>query len=101
MDCVSRFSGYGQTFKASQIGKEFGYRTLLNTFSVNKQAAGQDMQVKDQKQSQGISVGGSLLAGLGAVINTGGSMRGSEAQDREEERRRRQKKKGRKNGRKI
>lgn len=96
-----RFIGYGQTFKASQIGKEFGYRTLLNTFSVNKQAAEHDVQVKDQKQSQGISVGGSLLAGLGAVINPDGSMRGSEAQDREEEKRRRLKKKGRKNGRKL
>jgi hypothetical protein len=74
---------------------------LLNTFSVNKQAAEHDVQVKDQKQSQGISVGGSLLAGLGAVITPGGSMRGSEAQDREEEKRRRLKKKGRKNGRKL
>lgn len=96
-----RFSVYGQTFKASQIGKEFGYRTLLNTFSVNRQTAEQDMQVKDQKQSQGRNVSGSLLYGLGAVIGPGVLMRKNEAKESEEEKRRKRKKKGRKNGRKI
>jgi len=60
-----RFSAYGQTFKASQIGKEFGYRTLLNTFSENRQ---ENKQYQQQSQSQGASIIGEVLSGLGSLI---------------------------------
>lgn len=33
-----RFTGYNETFKASAIGEEFGYRTLLQTFKSNAEA---------------------------------------------------------------
>lgn len=66
-----RFSGYGQTFKASQIGKEFGYRTLLNSFSENKLS---EQQSKNQSQSQsvnqGASIVGELLSGLGSIVTS-------------------------------
>jgi len=49
-----RFTGYGQTFKGSQIGKEFGYGTLLKTFSENRQAARQSLNTENvQKHAQG------------------------------------------------
>lgn len=62
-----RFEGYGQTFKASQVGKEFGYRTLLNTFSDNRLA---EYQSKNQSQSmnQGASIIEEVLSGLGSII---------------------------------
>ena len=68
-----RFSAYGQTFKASQIGEEFGYRTLLNTFSENKQAEKQNQnQYHRQDQSQGASIVGSILSGIGSMIGSDG-----------------------------
>lgn len=66
-----RFSTEGQTFKASQIGKEFGYRTLMNTFSENRQSEKQD-QHYHQDQSQGASIIGSILSGIGSMAGTGG-----------------------------
>lgn len=66
-----RFSADGQTFKASQIGKEFGYRTLMNTFSENKQSEKHD-QHYHQDQSQGASIIGSILSGIGSMAGTGG-----------------------------
>lgn len=62
-----RFEGYGQTFKASQIGKEFGYRTLMNTLSENRQSEKQN-QHYNQNQSQGASIVGSILFGIGSMI---------------------------------
>lgn len=68
-----RFSCYGQTFKASQIGKEFGYRTLLNTFSENKQSEKQSQHYNhNQDQSQGASIVGGILSGIGSMIGSGG-----------------------------
>lgn len=66
-----RFSADGQTFKASQIGKEFGYRTLMNTFSENRQSEKHD-QHYHQDQSQGASIIGSILSGIGSMAGTGG-----------------------------
>lgn len=64
-----RFEGYGQTFKASQIGKEFGYRTLLNTFSENRLAEHQSKnQAQSQLMNQGTSIVEGVLSGLGSII---------------------------------
>lgn len=62
-----RFEGYGQTFKASQIGKEFGYRTLLNTFSENRQSEYQSARQSHSKH-EGASLVGEILSGLGGMI---------------------------------
>lgn len=62
-----RFSGYGQTFKASQIGKEFGYRTLLNTFSENRLQENQ-FQHQSQSENRGASVVGEVISGLGGIF---------------------------------
>ncbi len=95
-----RFIGYGQTFKGSQIGKEFGYGTLLRTFSENKKAASENLNSEIvHKQSQGKSIKGELLPGIGAVVTAGLSGRGNQLRETEEERRRkrnRKKKYGRK-----
>ena len=90
-----RFSAYGQTFKASQIGKEFGYRTLLNTFSENKQAEKQN-QYHSQEQSQGASIVGSILSGIGSMTGSdgySGHIDYGESVAEEEERKRKRKKK--------
>ncbi|KAA6329073.1 hypothetical protein EZS27_022089 [termite gut metagenome] len=64
-----RFFGYDQTFKASQIGKEFGYRALLNTFSENRQ---EEYQAKNQDNNQSIGLGasivGDVLSGIGSIL---------------------------------
>lgn len=95
-----RFIGYGQTFKGSQIGKEFGYGTLLKTFSENSQTARQSLQSENvQKNAQGKSFKGDLMPELGAVVAAGLSGRGYQLGETEEERRRkrnRKKKYGRK-----
>ena len=65
-----RFSTDGQTFKASQVGKEFGYRTLMNIFSENRQSEKQD-QHYHQDQSQGASIIGSILSGIGSMAGSG------------------------------
>ncbi|GAB6013065.1 relaxase/mobilization nuclease domain-containing protein [Viscerimonas tarda] len=63
-----RFSGDDQTFKASQIGKEFGYRTLLNTFSENRQEEYQAMhQENNQSVDLGAAIAGGVLAGIGSI----------------------------------
>lgn len=89
------FSAYGQTFKASQIGKEFGYRTLLNTFSENKQSERQN-QYHSQDQSQGASIVGSILSGIGSMIGSDGHSGyvdyGESVADAEERKRKRKKK---------
>ena len=61
-----RFTGYGQTFKASQIGKEFGYRSLL---TVCEQNARQHLNKAEQSITktaitETISSVGGLLGGL-------------------------------------
>lgn len=62
-----RFSGYSQTFKASQIGKEFGYRTLLSTFKENSRILRENSRLQlKQKQLQFEAFHGVLLSGLGA-----------------------------------
>lgn len=63
-----RFSGYGQTFKASQIGKEYGYRTLLNTFSENTKSENQSLH-QEQNPNKGTSLIGEVLSGLGSIIS--------------------------------
>ena len=94
-----RFSGYGQTFKASQIGREFGYRTLLDTFKGNRQGARQDLQRQnDQEQSQNTSVRRVLLSGLGAMIGPGLGIRYNETRAGEEKRRRKQDKNKKRKG---
>ena len=63
-----RFSAYAETFKASQIGKEFGYRTLLNTFSENQQQS--IIQENKTTPLEGLaSVAGSILSGLGSIAS--------------------------------
>jgi len=93
-----RFSAYDQTFKASQIGKEFGYRTLLNTFSENRQESKQ-AQEHSQSQSQGTSIIGEVLSGLGGMIVPNHSVNDYEPTVADEEERRRKLKKKRRYGR--
>ena len=84
-----RFTGYEQTFKGSQIGKEFGYGTLLKTFSENRRAASENLNSEiAHKQSQGKSIKGELLPGIGAVVTAGITGRGNQLRETEEERRR-------------
>jgi hypothetical protein len=84
-----RFTGYEQTFKGSQIGKEFGYGTLLKTFSENRKAASENINSEiAHKQSQCKSIKGELLPGIGAVVTAGLSGRGNQLRETEEERRR-------------
>lgn len=92
-----RFSVNGQTFKASQIGKEFGYRTLLNSFSQNRYVEKQS-QDHSQDQSQGTSIVGSILSGIGSVIGSNsysGSVDYEESVADAEDRKRKLKKKRR------
>ena len=93
-----RFSAYDQTFKASQIGKEFGYRTLLNTFSKNRQENKQ-AQKRSQIQSQGASIIGEVLSGLGGMIVPNHSVNDYEPTVADEEERKRKFKKKRRYGR--
>jgi len=93
-----RFSAYDQTFKASQIGKEFGYRTLLSTFSENRQENKQ-AQERSQSQSQGVSIIGEVLSGLGSIIVPSNHSNDYEPTVADEEERKRKLKKKRKYGR--
>ncbi len=93
-----RFSGYGQTFKASQIGKEFGYRTLLNTFEENNQQEKQ-IQQHNQSQSQGASIVGKILSGLGCIITPNNYSNDYEPTVADEKERKRKLKKKRRSGR--
>lgn len=96
-----RFAGYGQTFKASQVGREFGYHTLLNTFRKNSHTERQDLQVQnDQKQSRGTFIRTAFLSGLSAVMGPGDRYR-NQARLSKEKKRRQDKKKTRSYGRKI
>lgn len=88
-----RFTGYEQTFKGSQIGKEFGYGTLLKTFSENRQQARVNAdqilhQENNKKYAPGKSFKGELLPELSAVVAAGLSGRGNQLRETEEERRR-------------
>jgi len=91
-----RFIGYEQTFKGSQIGKEFGYGTLLKTFSENRQQSREKadqilQQENNKKYAPGKSFKGELLPELSAVVAAGLSGRGNQFRETEEERRRKQK----------
>lgn len=85
-----RFGYSGQTFKASEIGREFGYRSLLNQFGMT--VAGQKGTSKvprypiqqqapepqqRQERQQGASLGASLLGeaanALGSLMTPAGS----------------------------
>lgn len=79
-----RFSYAGQTFKASEIGREFGYRSLLNQFGITaegqkgiskvlrypirRQAPEPPQQRHEQHQAQ--SLGASLMEGVADAIGT-------------------------------
>ncbi len=99
--CGLRFIGYDQTFKASQIGKEFGYRTLLDTFKENSQTVRQELQQQnDQRQSRGTFIRRAFVAGLIAMGGSGDKY-SNQARLSKEKKRRQNKKKGRSYGRKI
>lgn len=93
-----RFEGYGQTFKASQVGKEFGYRTLLNTFYENRQSEYQSAHQSHSKH-EGTSLVGEILSGLGGIITPNNYTNDYEPTVADEEERRRKLKKKRKYGR--
>ena len=93
-----RFEGYGQTFKASQIGKEFGYRTLLNTFSENRQSEYQSARQSHSKH-EGASLVGEILSGLGGMITPSNYSFEYEPTVADEEEKRRKLKKKRRYGR--
>lgn len=79
-----RFSYAGQTFKASEIGREFGCRSLLNQFRITaegqkgiskvprypirRQAPEPPQQRHEQHQAQ--SLGASLIEGVADAIGT-------------------------------
>lgn len=89
-----RFTGYGETFKASTIGQEFGYRTLLQTFGENPK---EDMlQSIDRSENSYSNVTHStisrLASGISSLLNTL-SDSGDMMQDDEEQSNKRNKKK--------
>lgn len=89
-----RFTGHAQTFKASQIGKEFGYRTLLNTFKENSQVLRQDAEFdNNQKHSQSQSLRNAVLSGIAVFPGPGQYLWENDARMSEEERKRKQKRK--------
>lgn len=61
-----RFTGYRQTFKASQIGKEFGYRSLLMACKQNalQQTNRTEQSVPKTAIAETLSGIGGLLSGL-------------------------------------
>lgn len=86
-----RFTGHSQTFKASQIGKEFGYRTLLNTFKENGQILRQDSgDQNNRKQSQNTSVRNAILSGIAVASGPRQLLRENDSRISEEERKRKQ-----------
>lgn len=89
-----RFTGYGETFKASTIGQEFGYRTLLQTFEGSQR---EDIlqSVERSENMQGnvnLSTASKIASGINALLNTL-SDSGEMMQDDEEQSNKRNKKK--------
>ncbi|MDR1202171.1 MAG: relaxase/mobilization nuclease domain-containing protein [Tannerellaceae bacterium] len=71
-----RFSYEGQTFKASEIGREFGFRSLANNFSSspedNHSQQVQQSQSQDTSNQQSYSEVSSGIASLLAVLTPNG-----------------------------
>lgn len=89
-----RFTGYGETFKASTIGQEFGYRTLLQTFGENqKEDISQSIDRSENSYSNvNYSTTSKLASGINSLLNTL-SDSGEMMQDNEEQSNKRNKKK--------
>lgn len=89
-----RFTGYGETFKASTIGQEFGYRTLLQTFGENqKEDISQSIDRSENSYSNvNYSTTSKLASGINSLLNTL-SDSGEMMQDDEEQSNKRNKKK--------
>lgn len=95
-----RFTGYNETFKASKIGQEFGYRTLLQTLKSNQkedisQSLGQS-EVEDNNRN--LSTPSKIASGIHSLLNilsdSGGSMENEKNESNNQN-------KKRKNGRKL
>lgn len=83
-----RFSGYGETFKASTIGQEFGYRTLLQTFRENEM----EMEIDyEQSLNQSYSTkSSSLTSSLFSILQDSGESMGNDySEDNNQNKRRR------------
>lgn len=89
-----RFTGYGETFKASTIGQEFGYRTLLQTFEDSqKEDILQSVERRENIQGNvNLSTTSKIASGINALLNTL-SDSGEMMQDDEEQSNKRNKKK--------
>lgn len=89
-----RFTGYGETFKASTIGQEFGYRTLLQTFGEReKEDILQSFERSENMQGNvNLSTVSKIASGINALLNTL-SDSGEMMQDDEEQSKKRNKKK--------
>lgn len=89
-----RFTGYGETFKASTIGQEFGYRTLLQTFEYSqKEDILQSVERRENIQGNvNLSTASKIASGINALLNTL-SDSGEMMQDEEEQNNKRNKKK--------
>ncbi|MFV0329153.1 MAG: relaxase/mobilization nuclease domain-containing protein [Dysgonomonas sp.] len=89
-----RFTGYGETFKASTIGQEFGYRTLLQTFGESqKEDILQSVERSENMQGNvNLSAASKIASGINALLNTL-SDSGEMMQDDEEQSNKRNKKK--------
>lgn len=89
-----RFTGYGETFKASTIGQEFGYRTLLQTFEDSqKEDILQSVERRENIQGNvNLSTASKIASGINALLNTL-SDSGEMMQDDEEQSNKRNKKK--------
>lgn len=83
-----RFSGYGETFKASTIEQEFGYRTLLQTFRDNQMELETDYE---QSLNQSYSTkSSSLTSSLFSILqDSGESMENDYSEDNNQNRKRR------------
>lgn len=78
-----RFSAYNQTFKASDIGEEFGYRTLLESFEDEHIEQGIQPSIEHQ-QTQQYSAG-NILFGIGSILSNAINGAGQTAGDSEEQ----------------
>lgn len=89
-----RFTGYGETFKASTIGQEFGYRTLLQTFEDSqKEDILQSVERRENIQGNvNLSTASKIASDINALLNTL-SDSGEMMQDDEEQSNKRNKKK--------
>lgn len=89
-----RFTSYGETFKASTIGQEFGYRTLLQTFEDSqKEDILQSVERRENIQGNvNLSTASKIASGINALLNTL-SDSGEMMQDDEEQSNKRNKKK--------